>query len=368
MKIKNIKIVNFNKTIENASIEFENGFITKITETKGISKYILIPGFIDSHIHGFYGHDVMDSKDAISNITLEIAKQGTTSYYPTGITGPIDKMTSFISNVYDLQNKNIYGSRILGSHMEGPFISLFKKGAHNPKWITQGTKKEIDALLGASKNTLKKLTVAPEVISEVNLKYIISKGVIANIGHSNATYLQTQKAIENGAVSSCHMWNAMSGVVNRNPGMVEALLLNKNIYSEHIFDFVHVDRITSKLSIESKGTNRIVAITDSIRPAGLSDGESESGGFKILKKGNTIKIKDTDTIAGSAATMHNNFINIMSLGYSINESVAMTSYNCAQNMNEKKLGFIGIGFKADFLLLDDNLNVKTVYVNGKEIK
>ncbi len=360
MEIKNVKIVNHDSTIESANIVIEKGKIVSITPSNKKSKLTLVPGFIDTHTHGVRGNDTMDSKEAIEAISKDKVKFGTTSFLPTVMTAKWEVLIQATKNVAEAK---VEGAKIAGIHVEGPFISIKKKGAHDENYIIKGTPEKLDELQEAAKGMIKKMTFAPEEHDESFVKEIIKRGMTPTMGHTNASAEQAHKAIDNGTTAVTHMWNAMTGVLNRNPGVAEATLQRREVYAELIIDFVHVDPETVKLSINVKGTDRIVGITDSIRPAGLKDGPSTSGGLEIVKKGLLITIKGTETIAGSAATMHDVFKNIISLGYSINEAVAMTSYNASKNLNIEG-GRIEEGLSADFVLLKDNLSIHSVYVNG----
>jgi N-acetylglucosamine-6-phosphate deacetylase len=159
----------------------------------------------------------------------------------------------------------------------------------------------------------------------------------------------------------------MSGVSHRNPGVAQAILMSKETYAELICDFIHISPETIKFTIQNKGVNKITCITDAIRPAGLPDGEYTSGNLLVNKKGLMITLKKEGSIAGSGATMHANFLNLLSLGYSINDVVKMTSYNITQNMKLKNVGQIKVGYSADMVFLDKINNINKVYINGKEI-
>ena len=366
MKINNVKIITHKEIIENADIEFLNGVIKSINHKPGKGKKTLIPGFIDTHIHGFGGHDAMDGVESIKEIIKAVSQNGTTSYFPTVMTASWDKIIESIKNIVILKKE--LGSIIAGIHLEGPFISFEKKGAHDENHIIKPTVKLIKELGDASNGMLKKITIAPEVLSKEIADLLIQYNIAPTIGHGNATAKQTRKAIEHGASACTHLWNAMTGVSNRNPGMVEVILQSDEVYAELITDLIHVDEEAIGLSIKSKGVKRIVIITDAIRPAGLKNGFYKSGGLDVEKKGNLITLKGTKTIAGSGATMHDNFKNMLNLGYDIKDVVRMTSYNAAMSMQLKNTGAIKIGNFADLILLDKKMKIKKVFIHGKEVK
>ena len=361
MKIKNIKIVNHDSTIESADIIIEGGKIISIEPNNEKShNNILIPGFIDTHTHGLKGNDAMDSKKSIEQISSDHVKFGTTAFLPTVMTAKWKDLIQAIKNAANAKSK---GAKIIGIHVEGPFISVQKKGAHNEKYICKGTREMINELQKTAKGLIKKITFAPEEHDNDFIVSMVENRIIPTMGHTNANAKQAHLAIDNGVTAVTHMWNAMTGVVNRNPGVAEATLSRREVFAELIIDFIHVDPETIKLTINTKGVDRIVGITDSIRPAGLEDGPSTSGGFNINKKGLLITIDGTDTIAGSGATMYDLFKNILSLNYSMNDAVSMTSYNAAKNIDVIG-GEIKVGVPADFVILNEDLSINSVYVNG----
>ena len=365
MKLKDVKIVNYNKTINNADVEIINNKIHKIIIKEGEGNSILIPGFIDIHTHGLYGHDFMDGKEAIEKITEAFAKFGVTSIFATIMTRDLETMEKSLIEISEVNSK---GANILGIHSEGPFISLKKKGAHNPKELMKGNISILRQQYNASKGLLKKVTFAPEECSLEFIDAMIELGIMPSIGHTNGTFEQITEAIERGALQCTHLWNAMTGVINRNPGAAEAIIYDDRIYAELVVDFIHIDKDTLKFTLKNKKPEKIILVTDSIRPAGLPDGESKSGGIIIVKKGLKIVLKGTDVIAGSGATMHDCFKDVLILGVTINEAVMMSSYNAAKSLNLHGKGIIQEGMDADLILMDKEYNIKKVIINGNIYK
>lgn len=364
MKLENVKIINYNGIINNADIEVENGKIKNITRKEGEGTKIVVPGFIDTHTHGLAGHDFMDGKEATEAISKEFVKFGVTSIYATIMTRSLDVMYKALE---DISNAKSIGANILGIHSEGPFISIEKKGAHNPNEILAGDENVLQRMYTASNGMLKKISYSPETCSDSFIDKMIDLGIMPTVGHTNATFERTLEAIERGSLHCTHLWNAMSGVANRNPGAAEAIIYDHRIYAELITDLVHVDKDTILFTLKTKGTDRIVLVTDSIRPAGLPDGESESGGIKIIKTGSKIVLKGTDTIAGSGATMIDCFRNLADLDVPLEDIVKMSSYNSAKSLNLKGKGLIQEGMDADIVVMDNQFNIDQVLVNG-EIK
>ncbi|CAM9150402.1 N-acetylglucosamine-6-phosphate deacetylase [Mycoplasma marinum] len=363
MLLKNVKIINHNSTIENADILIEDGIIKNIIEKEGHAKQVVVPGFINTHVHGCMGDDAMDSKEAVERISANLVKFGTTTYLSTLMTAEIETIVD--SFKFNAAAKS-QGAKIAGFHIEGPWISLDKKGAHRPECLHAPTIEELDKYQNAANGRIKKITYAPEVCPEGFTEAMIKRGVMPTIGHTNGTFEQINSAINSGGHTCTHLWNAMSGVANRNPGAAEAIIFNENNMPELIADLVHVDEATLRFTIKTVGVDRVILVTDAIRPAGLPDGESISGGIPIIKKGAVIKLKGTDTIAGSASTMHYQFMNLKNLGYNLEDIVKMTSYNAAKNLSwDNEIAQIKDGFKADIVVLDKNtFDIQSVYVDG----
>lgn len=360
-KLENVKIINHDQVIENAIIEINGSKISKITPIDGQAEHIVVPGFIDVHIHGFMGKDNMEGKQAVEYISSELKKVGTTSFLPTAMTQDVSIIKKALKDISEAKSS---GAKILGIHLEGPFISHEKKGAHDEQFLLKPTKELIDEFYEASNKTLKKMTIAPELFSVDLLKHLTSLGIVGSIGHTNGTSDDVLKAISGGASSCTHLWNAMTGVANRTPGIVEGILLEENIYAELICDLIHVDKEAINLSVKTKGTNRIIATTDALKAAGMPDGDSISGGLEVTKKGLYITLKGTNVLAGSGATMLDNFKNLIKLRYDIKDVVAMTSYNAAKNL-KVDLGQLKEGKEADLIIMDKNFNIKEVLVKGE---
>ena len=365
IKIKNVKIINPFETIENASVEIVDGKISKITKETGVANHVLIPGFIDTHIHGFGGHDCMDGVKATEEISKSLAKFGTTSFFPTAMTASWNDIIKSLENISNAQS---LGSKISGIHLEGPFISKIKKGAHDENFIIDLTKEKAVQLIESSNNKLRKITIAATSSKKDVVQYFVENNVVVSLGHDHGTSDDARKVIWHGARSATHLWNAMTGVNNRNPGLVEAFLQDDKVYTELITDLIHVDPEAIKLTIKCKTPDKVVVITDAIRPAGLENGQYTSGGLDVTKVNNLITLKNTNTIAGSGATMHDNFINLINLGVPINDVVKMTSYNAAKSSNLNGVGEIKENNIADFILLENNYNIYKVYIDGKEVK
>lgn len=334
--LKNVKIVNYNKTINNADLEIENGLIKTIIEKDGVGTKVLIPGFIDTHTHGISGVNFMDGDKAIEKITNTLCEFGVTSIFPTISTNEIQKMESALRAISEFKSR---GSNILGIHCEGPFISLMKRGVHDTKFIIKGNESILMKLYNASQGKLKKITFAPEEVEDSFINKMTEIGIMPTIGHSNATFERTIEAIEGGSLNCAHLWNHMSGIKNKQPGLAQAVIFDDRIFSELIADFIHVDESTLLFTLKTKGVDKIMLV---------------SGSGPNNEKG-----KDNPS-----STIYDGFKNIISLGISLQDAVSMSSYNIAKSLNLIGKGVIQEGMDADLVLLNNDLSIDSTYVKG----
>ncbi|MGZ9800584.1 N-acetylglucosamine-6-phosphate deacetylase [Mycoplasma sp. AC1221] len=365
MKIENVKIINYNNIIDCADIYIKDHKIQKIIPNQNQAKYIAVPGFIDTHIHGFYNYDVMEGSDAVSAISKKLAQHGTTAFMPTLMTNQWQNILDVLDDV----SKNAkYVARNLGLHLEGPFIANAKKGAHKFEYLKKPTVSDIEQLINASQNTLRKISFDPDVVDIEVFKQMQKHNIIGSIGHSATDFETTSKFFDNGCKSVCHLWNAMSGIDSRNPGLLQAALMNENTYVEMIFDLFHICKQSIWFTIKNKGFDKIIAVSDAIKPAYYKDGENISGDIPVIKDGLKITLKDSNTIAGSGISIHDAFKNLLSINVKSCDAVKMTSYNAAKYLGlNKKLGKIRTGYLADIVLMDYNWNIKSVYIDGKKV-
>ncbi|WP_322960461.1 N-acetylglucosamine-6-phosphate deacetylase [Mycoplasmopsis cynos] len=365
--ISNVKIINPNTTIECADIIIENNYIKEIIPNNSIATKIAVPGFIDTHIHGMYNYDVMQGKEALEHISYHLALNGTTSFMPTAMT---NSWNIILQSLNSMSENKIWYSRNLGFHIEGPFIGQEKKGAHKPEYLTKANKTKINAILKASNYNLKKISFDPTMMPLNSFKYLQNDlKIIGSIGHTNANYQLCQEFFNNGCNMVCHLWNAMSGVDSRHPGLAQAALYNDQVYTELIVDFVHSTKETILFTIKNKTPDKIIAISDAIKPAYYHDGENISGGIKVEKHGKLITLAGTNTIAGSGIMIYDAFLNLIKIGCSLNDAVKMTSYNAAKHLGYDKLGEIKKDYLADIVILNSNdYKIKSVYIDGRKIK
>ena len=324
------------------------------------------PGFIDMHIHGSGGYDVMDgTAECLNAISSTVAKNGVTGFLATTMTMSKEKIYTALENIGYSMTKEAPGAKILGAHMEGPFINKKYKGAQAEDFIIDPRFSFIEKYV----DVIKLITLAPEMDENFNfIKEVKEKtSIILSIGHTNAEYEQAMEAIENGISHATHTFNAMTPLNHRKPGVVGAIF-NSEIYFELIADKIHVHPAIFKMLQKIKGMDKLILITDSMRAGCLNDGISELGGQKVIVKDNTARLED-GTLAGSILKLNQGIKNVMEFtGNGICEAIKLASLNPAKELGiEKQKGSLEIGKHADIVILDEEFNVKQTIVEGKTV-
>ncbi|MTI71244.1 MAG: N-acetylglucosamine-6-phosphate deacetylase [Firmicutes bacterium] len=332
-----------------------------------LSKYKIIPGLIDFHVHGANGYDVMDGNyKSLNEISKYKAKLGVTSFMATTLTAPLNKIESAIENVFEGLEKGLDGAKVLGSYIEGPYLSKEYKGAHPEEYLMDIGFKEIERLISISKDTIKVIAIAPEKKnSKEVIDYLNKKGIIVSLGHTNATYNEALEAIRSGAKVATHTYNAMRGLHHREPGMLGAVL-NSNIMAEIICDGIHVHPIAIEILLKCKKKEDIILITDCMMGGGLSDGDYVLGELKVKVNKGIARIYD-GSLAGSTLKLINGVKNMVTkVGISLEKSLQMATINPARVLGlDNEIGSIEEGKCADIVALDDDFNVVFTMVDGK---
>ncbi|MDF2879773.1 MAG: nagA [Clostridiaceae bacterium] len=323
------------------------------------------PGFIDLHIHGSGGKDAMDGDiDGLRVISSTISKNGVTAFLPTTMTMDIDTIYKALDTIRQAMKKQMPGAKVVGAHMEGPFINEKYKGAQAAEHILKPEFKLIEQYM----DIIKIITLAPE--KDHNYEFINkvkNNNVVLSIGHSNATYEEAMKAIDAGITHATHTFNAMTPLHHRKPGIVGAIF-NSSIVCELIADKIHVHPSLFQFLVNVKGKDKVVLITDSMRAGCMKDGEYELGGQKVLVKDNSARLED-GVLAGSVLTLNRAVSNIKNnTNLKINEVINMVSLNPAKEIKlDKQKGSLEINKDADIVIFDEDINVKETIVEGNVI-
>lgn len=368
--------------MENCAVLIENGLIddvftekrfaqkqfdssTKIIDLQGA---YIAPGFIDTHIHGFGGFGTDDcSTDSILKMSELLAQYGVSAFNPTIYPAEEETMLKTIKAVSAAIGKE-KGARIMGLHLEGPFISPLKLGVQKPETVKAVDIPFMEKLWQAADGHIVNMTVAPELkgMRELAL-YCLKKGIVLQAGHTDAKYENMTEGMQAGILHSTHLFNAMSRLNHRNPNAAGAVLIHPEMACEIIADGVHVHPDLIKLLQRDKPLDKIVLITDALKPTEQKNGPFLANGEEVVFDEGCWHRKVDGVIAGSALTMIKGVKNLNSFGFSLSDSVRFASANPAQIMKYSNQGVIMPGKAADITVFDRDFDVKLSIING-EIK
>ena len=344
-----------------------NGVLTDIEVEDGKIKYIgklsadgfdlcqnrVFPGLCDTHSHGMIGYDTMDG-DGLIKMSQYLARNGVTSWLPTTMTMDMDTIKAVVNNNMPKTD----GAQILGFHMEGPYISPKHKGAQNEKFIKCPDTDEFNSL-----KHIKKITIAPELSG--SMEFIRNCDAVVSLGHTDADYECASEAFRNGARCLTHTFNAMMPLHHRNPGPIGAAIDNDG-YVEVICDGLHIHKSVIKMLYRTFGRDRMILISDSMRATGLDDGEYEFGGQMITVKDSVARTQE-GAIAGSTTNLMGCVRKAIEFGIPIDDAFKMASNTPATLIGVNK-GRLEAGYDADFIAVDDKLNVVHTVIMGELIK
>jgi len=332
----------------------------------------VVPGFVDIHIHGAGGNDVMEADErALDRITSTVARHGTTSMVATTVTAPVDETRRSLEGVarYIRAHENAAPDRlaaeIVGVHLEGPFISKARRGVHPPDSLVKPSVETFGRFLEAADGLVKIVTVAPELPGALELiAAAVAAKVVAAIGHTDADYDQTRAAIQSGARHAVHMYNAMRPFEHRDPGVVGAILTDPEVTAEVIADLVHVAGPAIQVLIGAKGFDAVLLVSDGIAATGMPDGSYRLGNFEVSVKDGVARNSE-GKLAGSTLTMDRALRNVVAIGVPLQDAVRMATVLPARRLGlAGKKGIIAVGADADLVALTPDLRVAGVMTRG----
>jgi len=335
---------------------------------------LVAPGFVDVHIHGAGGHDVMEATPAaLDCITSTVARYGTTSILATTVTASVDETCRSLEGIAQYirahekfeQQSTAPGAEILGIHLEGPFISKARRGVHPPGAIVRPSVQILEKFRAAADGLIRIITVAPEIPGALDLiQAAVANGIVAAIGHTDANYEQTQAAIQAGARHTVHFYNAMRPFSHRDPGIIGAVLTEPDVSAEVIADGIHVAGPAIQVLLGTKGFDTVLLASDATAATGMPDGNFRLGNFEVVVKDGVCRNAE-GKLAGSTLTLDRALRYIVALGVPLVDALRMATILPARRVSlAGKKGIIALGADADLLVLTPDLRVVGVMTRG----
>ena len=365
-------------TIENPTVTIEDGVIASITSRAtaelpsgqhlDFAGCTLVPAFFDIHIHGSAGHDVMEATpEAFAAVGHFLASHGVGAYLPTTVTMPIDSTLTSLEGMAKFVGSHDHGARPLGIHIEGPFLSPHKKGAHPARLLHTPSVELFDRMWQASAGNIRLMTIAPELPNALDvIARAASLGVRVSLGHSNADADAAKAGVSAGAVTATHAYNAMRNFDHKASGILGEVLTNDNLFAELICDGFHVDPAAVQIYWRCKGPQRAILITDAMIATGMPDGNYKLGELDVVVK-NGKCILDENTLAGSTLTLDRGVKNFAEFtGAPLPQVSRLASRNPARMTGlENKIGSLTEGGAADITVLSAENKVIQTFLQGE---
>jgi N-acetylglucosamine-6-phosphate deacetylase len=367
--------------IQDAGILIRDGVIEAIGPREGMSlplgaeelqaaRHTAIPGFVDVHIHGAGGHDVMEGTDeALAGVARTLARHGTTSFLATTVTASpddicrsVEGIARYMSVQYETDQAR---AEVLGVHFEGPFISSARRGVHPKEWVQLPSAELLERFLRAASGNARILTIAPELLGAVPcIEAARNAGLVVAMGHTDATYEQARAAIARGVHHAVHVYNAMRPFSHRDSGVIGAVLTTPDVTAELIADGVHVEEAAMRILLQAKGAGCVILVSDGISATGMPDGKYKLGKFEVTVSDGVCRNTE-GKLAGSTLTLDRALRNVVGMGFPLSDAVRMLTSNPAKLLGlEFKKGALRVGADADIVLLDRDLQVTNVWARG----
>lgn len=368
--------------IEYPMLVVEDGRIAELSSRTGTTAYLsarlvdfgestIVPGFLDIHIHGGAGLDLMRaSASELPTLGRFLTKHGVTGYFPTTVAAPLDSTYASLDRLADAIEATLTGDHVqarpLGIHLEGPFLSHKRRGVHPPEYLAEPTVATFDRLWQAARGYVRMMTIAPEIPGAMEvIAEAARRNVLVSIGHSDADLPTAREGIKAGARHATHTFNAMRPLDHREPGIIGEVLSDDGITADLIADGIHVAPPVVKLFLQSKGIERAVLITDAISATGMPDGHYQLGPIEVdVKDG---KCTSNGSLAGSVLTMDRAVRNVTQFsGWSLRDAVRAATLNPARAAGlDVNYGSLTTGASADFVVMNDAGEVQKTIVAGR---
>jgi N-acetylglucosamine-6-phosphate deacetylase len=357
--------------LQDAVVEVQDGRVFDV-RTGGpadvdLGHGVLAPGLVDLQVNGCYGVDFVDaSAQEWDALTARLLDTGVTALLPTFITAPVDALADALRRTAQVLGAlpDRPRARVLGVHLEGPFLSEARRGAHDPAWLRDPTVADVAELLDAGTGLLRLVTLAPERDGALEaVRTLAAAGVLVSVGHSDATAAQVGAAADAGARMVTHLFNAQRPLLHREPGVVGQALADGRLTSGLILDLHHVSAQAARIAFAA-APGRVVLVTDAAAPAGMPPGRYALGGQPVVLADGSPPLREDGTIAGSALRLDDAVANAVRLGVDLATAVAAASTVPADLVGRPDLGRIAPGATADLVWLDDDLRTRATWVGG----
>lgn len=339
-----------------------------VGETLDASGCYVIPGLVDVHFHGCVGEDFSDATpEGLQKIADFELSQGVTYLCPAGMTLPEDQLTAICKNAAAHRRHNTGGAEVVGAHLEGPFLCMAKKGAQNGAFLHDPDVPMLERLQAAAEGCVKLVTIAPEQPGAMEfIQSAAAMGIAISLGHTTADYDTAKAAFEAGADHVTHTYNAMPPFAHRNPGVIGAAF-DSGAFAELICDGVHIHPSVVRATFRLFGRERMVLVSDTMRAAGMPDGNYTLGGQAVIVKGPLCTLEDGTTIAGSATNLMNCMRTAVSFGVPLADAVRACTYNPARSIGiEDRAGTLDAGKEASLVLLEQaDLSIRAIVFKGQ---
>jgi N-acetylglucosamine-6-phosphate deacetylase len=335
----------------------------------------VVPGFVDVHIHGAGGHDVMEATDeALDRISATVARFGTTSMVATTVTAPVEETCRSLAGIaHYIRNREKKAedangrlqAEILGIHLEGPFINPRRRGVHPVESIAQPSVETFEKFRTAAAGNLRIVTIAPELPGALALiAAAVADGLVVGIGHTDADYAQARAAIKAGARHAVHVYNAMRPFTHRDPGVISAVLTDTDVTAEIIADGIHVAGPAIQILLGTKGFDTVLLVSDGTAATGMRDGSYRLGNFEVIVKDGICRNSE-GKLAGSTLTLDRALRYVVEIGVPLTDAVRMATILPARRLGVAgKKGILAVGADADLVVLTPDLRVAGVMTRG----
>ncbi len=376
--IKNAHIISPDCDLAGAALLLEGAFIRQIfapgdplpqaDDTVDLENMMLMPGFIDVHTHGRSGYEFTDGVlEHLNTMCADKLSEGVTSWLPTTLTLGHEQLAAALDNARKYTQSQLRGAKIPGVHLEGPYINAKCLGAQNPAFVRSPDIEEVLKLNAIY--PVSKVSYAVEVEGGARFAAeLLANGITPSCVHSQATYGEFGKAYDHGLRNLSHFCNQMTALHHRDIGLVGAGLRHSEVFIEMICDKIHLCSDMISLIFQLKDINHILLITDACQAAGMPDGEYEIGGLPLILKDGAARLASNGALAGSVLVMNKALKNVYEItGLPLSQLVKTTSWNQACSLHLNQLGRIEPGFLADMVALDEEFEVRKVWVNGSEM-